>query len=393
MSMRNVWPYEEDSYFINTPAAASSIKSPDQVLQEQRIAGAGLDVSSGPTDPDDPLLNSTTLSSHRIPCWTDSASPIGAAMKAVLTSSMAWCRAARQQEVLDSPVSRRVWKTTGAASAPDNVRNGRKQWLQDGNWLDRHSATSRSLAQPAWAKGAESVGSQYRGQTITIVWEAGLQALDPLNFSGPKWKELTGIDVKVIEVSTAEMFTKIMQDYKSGAGAYDALNVIPAWMPDLANAGALEPLDAYVDKYGFRDELQMIAPTYRDNQMTVDGKIFGFPDDGDVFLFYYRKDIFADAAVQAAFKEKTGKDLAVPKTWADFAEVGQFLTDHLKGKGIYGAVSPARRPMPCSCTRSASQRGRQVLRCRHNEGRHQLRHRRQGAHRDARGEQVHAAGR
>ena len=31
------------------------------------------------------------------------------------------------------------------------------------------------------------------GTEITIVWEAGLQALDPLNFSGPKWKELTGI--------------------------------------------------------------------------------------------------------------------------------------------------------------------------------------------------------
>ena len=97
----------------------------------------------------------------------------------------------------------------------------------------------------------------------------------------------------MVEVPTAEMFTKIMQEYRAGTGAYDALNVIPAWMPDLVQAGALELLDPYVDKYGFRDELQKIAPTYRDNQMTVNGKIYGFPDDGDVFLFYYRKDIFA----------------------------------------------------------------------------------------------------
>jgi len=68
------------------------------------------------------------------------------------------------------------------------------------------------------------------------------------------------------------MFTKIMQEYRAGTGAYDALNVIPAWMPDLAQAGALEQLDSYVDKYGFRAELQKIAPTYRDNQMTVNGK-------------------------------------------------------------------------------------------------------------------------
>jgi len=86
------------------------------------------------------------------------------------------------------------------------------------------------------ATTAVEAAKQFAGQTITIVWEAGLQSLDPLNFSGPKWKELTGIDVKVVEVPVAEMFTKIMQDFKSGAGAYDALNVVPSWMPDLANA-------------------------------------------------------------------------------------------------------------------------------------------------------------
>lgn len=196
--------------------------------------------------------------------------------------------------------------------------------------------TNSALAESA-AERAVNEAKQYSGTTITIVWEAGLQALDPLNFSGPKWKELTGIDVKVVEVATAEMFTKIMQEYRAGTGAYDALNVIPAWMPDLANAGALEPLDAYVDKYGFRDELQKIAPTYRDNQMMVDGKIFGFPDDGDTFVFYYRKDIFADPANKEAFKAKYGHDLDVPKTWKEFDEIGQFLTDKYQ-PNMYGAA-------------------------------------------------------
>ncbi|MCC2663707.1 MAG: transporter substrate-binding protein [Geminicoccaceae bacterium] len=124
----------------------------------------------------------------------------------------------------------------------------------------------KALAQSA-AERAVEAAKQYAGTEITIVWEAGLQALDPLNFSGPKWKELTGIDVTVVEVPTAEMFTKILQEHRAGTGAYDALNVIPSWMPDLARAGALEPLDAYVDKYGYRDELEEIAPVYRDNQI------------------------------------------------------------------------------------------------------------------------------
>ena len=248
-----------------------------------------------------------------------------------------------------------------------------------------------ALAQSA-AERAVNEAKQYSGTTITIVWEAGLQALDPLNFSGPKWKELTGIEVKVVEVATEEMFTKIMQDYRSGAGAYDALNVIPAWMPDLANAGALEPLDAYVDKYGFRDELQKIAPTYRDNQMMVDGKIYGFPDDGDVFVMYYRKDILGDPANQAEFKAKYGRDLTVPATWKEFDEVGQFLTDKLQPK-MYGAGFFRQPPytMFMFQERFRNEGGKFFEQL--DEGDDQQRHRRQGVHRDAGREQVHAPGR
>ncbi|HSM39221.1 MAG TPA: sugar ABC transporter substrate-binding protein [Afifellaceae bacterium] len=194
------------------------------------------------------------------------------------------------------------------------------------------------LARAQAAQTAVEAAKKYSGTEITIVWEAGLQSLDPLNFSGPKWEEATGIKVKVIEVPTAEMFTKILQEHRAGTGAYDALNVIPAWMPDLVRAGALEPLDSYVDQYGFRDELKNIAPVYRDNQMTVDGKIYGFPDDGDVFIMYYRTDVLTDPKVQAGFKEKHGYDLPVPPTtWKEFDDVGSFISE-FTGNKPYGAA-------------------------------------------------------
>lgn len=192
-----------------------------------------------------------------------------------------------------------------------------------------------AVAQSA-AERAVEAAKQFSGTEISIVWEAGLQSLDPLNFSGPKWEELTGIKVKVIEVPTSEMFTKILQEHRAGTGAYDALNVIPSWMPDLVNAGALVELDAMVDKYNYRSELDTIAPTYRDNQMKVDGKIYGFPDDGDLFVLYYRKDLFEDPENMAAFKEKHGYDLAAPQTWEQYADIGQFFTDKYAPE-IYGA--------------------------------------------------------
>lgn len=195
----------------------------------------------------------------------------------------------------------------------------------------------RALAASA-AQAAVDAAKQYSGQEISIVWEAGLQALDPLNFSGPKWKELTGISVKVIEVPTAEMFTKILQEHRAGTGAYDALNVIPSWMGDLARAGALEPLDPFVDKYGYREELKEIAPVYRDNQMTVGHEIYGLPDDGDVFVMYYRKDVLGDPKIQAAYKEKYGADVPVPpKDWQEFDQLGALITEVTGGKP-YGAA-------------------------------------------------------
>ena len=198
------------------------------------------------------------------------------------------------------------------------------------------------LPRPAWsaasaAQTAVDAAKEFAGTEITITWEAGLQALDPLNFSGPKWKELTGVSVKVVELPVAEMFTKTLQEHRAGTGAYDALNVIPSWMPDLVRAGALEDLDPYVDKYGYREELQEIAPVYRDNQMTVDGKIYGFPDDGDVFVLYYRTDILGDPKIQAAYKAKYGSDLPMPpKTWKEFDQVGATITETTGGKP-YGA--------------------------------------------------------
>ena len=83
-------------------------------------------------------------------------------------------------------------------------------------------------AQSAAQRAVDAAKKMCNGKTITIVWEAGLQSLDPKNFSGPMWEKLTSCKINVVEVPTAEMFTKIMQEYRAGTGAYDALNVIPS---------------------------------------------------------------------------------------------------------------------------------------------------------------------
>ncbi len=59
-------------------------------------------------------------------------------------------------------------------------------------WMGAVAALALSWAGSASADDAADTAvkaaQKYRGQTITIVWEAGLQSLDPQNFSGPKWE-------------------------------------------------------------------------------------------------------------------------------------------------------------------------------------------------------------
>ena len=154
------------------------------------------------------------------------------------------------------------------------------------------------------ADRAVEAAKQYSGTTLNVLYEAGLQPLDPKTFTGPMWEELTGIKINVIEAPLPEIFTKTMQAHRAGSGAYDVLNVVPNQMPDLALAGALEPLDAYVEKYGFADELQTIAPVYRDNQMKVEGTIYGTPGRWrHAGALLPQGHLFEDPDNMAAFKE------------------------------------------------------------------------------------------
>jgi multiple sugar transport system substrate-binding protein len=204
-------------------------------------------------------------------------------------------------------------------------------------------AAPAATSAPAASGGADSASAaveaakQFSGTTINVVWEAGLQAQDPLNFSGPRWQELTGITVNVIEKPFTELFPSQIAEHISGSGAFDVLSVVPSWQADFIGQGVLEPLDPFVEKYMNKADLDDFHPLYRDF-MNYGGSIYGLFDDGDTILLYYRKDLFEDAANQSEFQAQAGRPLAPPKTWQEFDEVAAFFTE--KGGGqLYGAAS------------------------------------------------------
>jgi multiple sugar transport system substrate-binding protein len=56
---------------------------------------------------------------------------------------------------------------------------------------------------------AVQAAQQYKdkGITLNLTYEAGLQALEPKNFSGPLWQALTGINFDVVELPQADRRT------------------------------------------------------------------------------------------------------------------------------------------------------------------------------------------
>ncbi|MGE0241978.1 MAG: extracellular solute-binding protein [Parvibaculaceae bacterium] len=182
---------------------------------------------------------------------------------------------------------------------------------------------------------AAQAAKQYGGITINMTYEAGLQALDPRNFSGPVWEQLTGIKSNVVELSNPDQYSKAVAEHIAGSGAYDVLDISPAWTPSLADGGVIAPLDDYIAKYMNQADLDDVHPLYK-ALPTYKGKIWGFFDDGDMFALYYRKDIFEDPKLKEAYQAKFSKALEPPKTWEDYAQVAQFITDNL-APNVYGA--------------------------------------------------------
>jgi multiple sugar transport system substrate-binding protein len=187
------------------------------------------------------------------------------------------------------------------------------------------------------ADAAVEAAKQFSGITLNVVWEEALQLEDQINFSGPRWEELTGIKINPIGKPFTELFPSMVAEHVGQTGAYDVLSVVPSWTADFVAQGMLEPLGPFVDQYMNKADLDDYHPTYRDF-MNYGGQMYGLFDDGDVIILYYRTDLFEDQANKDEFMAQHGYELAAPKTWEEFDQIAAFFT--AKGGGnLWGAAS------------------------------------------------------
>jgi multiple sugar transport system substrate-binding protein len=184
------------------------------------------------------------------------------------------------------------------------------------------------------ATNAVNAAKQFKGITLRKTNESGLQALDDKNFTGPLWEKLTGIKLQVVEKPFPQIYTTVIAEHIARSGAIDVVDGSPVWIPDFAERGVVDPIDDWVKEYKAQATFADYHPLYRP-LMKYKGKTYGFYDDGDIWILYYRKDVFANAKLRAAYKAKFKRDLRVPRSWDEFDQTAQFITDQMQ-PDVYG---------------------------------------------------------
>jgi len=197
-----------------------------------------------------------------------------------------------------------------------------------------------------WKKAAEP----YKGVTIKGISESTPPSRAMMEVAGPQFEELTGIKVEFEVTSWDEMYNKTIQDMQTGSGIYDFVYVEQDIIFAYLDQKWLTNLTPFVGKADITNpdfdmpDFTSFIENFKDSK----GELFAVPFEAFLKSYVYRTDLFGNPEIQAAYKAKYNKDLAVPTTWEDYTNIAQFFTEYGKEKGIelFGHVAQA-KTHPC----------------------------------------------
>jgi multiple sugar transport system substrate-binding protein len=220
-------------------------------------------------------------------------------------------------------------------------------------------ATAATLA--GCASGSSSTSTGAKPETLRVLYTTAEANAAALQARIPDFEKEFGIKLAIDTQPYDALQQKVFSEFASSSDYYDIVVVDTPWAPALV--GNLEPLSGYLQNKKLNDSdpavddfipkvlydtavynasepiTQYPDPTAAPDVDAIKSAgfdIYGLPIQANVAVMAYRKDLFADPAQQAAFKEQFGRDLAVPTTWDEYAEVAKFFTQ--PDKNLYGTT-------------------------------------------------------
>ena len=114
---------------------------------------------------------------------------------------------------------------------------------------------------------------------------------------------------------------KLKVDFATGAADYDV-----AW-DHTSFVAQYTPFLLPMQDYFSDEDLAAFSPAILD-AATIDGDLYLIPRHADISPIHYRKDLYSDEAIAAAYLEATGDELTVPSTLEQIDSQARFFVDN-----------------------------------------------------------------
>ena len=207
-----------------------------------------------------------------------------------------------------------------------------------------------AAAQDFWTEAAKP----YEGVTIRGVSESTPPSAFVQDVLAKDFEGLTGIKVEFEITAWDQMYDKAIKDMEANTGIYDFVyieqDIIYSYLArdflvDLTQALEDNP-ELTAPDFSF-DDFTSFIDYFKDPET---GHVYGVPMEAFVKVYLYRKDLFEDPEVQAAFKEQHGYDLAPATTFDQYRDIAEFFTAYGKENDLelWGTTVQATSGHPAS---------------------------------------------
>ncbi len=164
---------------------------------------------------------------------------------------------------------------------------------------------------------------------LTILYPQG--CLANLNNICKKFTADTGVEIILQETGLSDISSDLIFNSLQNQFLCDIALPASFWIPDLADAKAILPLNEFVQAHE--------PPNFRDSMLyqyadEFDGKFYGYQTDGDTYMMFYNRNMLDNENNQKNFQDSFGYPLTVPSTWQQLDQMIQFF--HKPDQQQYG---------------------------------------------------------
>jgi multiple sugar transport system substrate-binding protein len=178
-----------------------------------------------------------------------------------------------------------------------------------------------------------------KADELTLCWAAW----DPANALVELSKDFeakSGHKMKFEFVPWPNFADRMLNELNSGGKLCDLMIGDSQWIGGAAENGQYVKLNDFFDKEGIKMEnfIPATVTGYAEWPKNTPN-YWALPAFGDVVGWTYRKDWFSRPELREEFKTKYGRELEVPKTFAELKDIAEFFQKReIDGKTIYGAA-------------------------------------------------------